>query len=1213
MGARRLLPGPVGPGTTFTVLAAAAEAARAGRSALIICPTRPAADHARNELARRTGRCDPRTVTTFHGLARSILGMRAPRVAHGRERDAALFDALRAAPPSPERDLALRFRGVRDGLLRVFEELEAAALPTEQLRAALIRARLDEPRADRLSGTFRAWREALAARRLSTDADLLREASGALARGRSAVQPPSLLLVDGFTDLTARQLDLLEALCLRVDEALVPWPVAPDGAPTAAFAGPDRVRARLRAAGFVEEPRPPLGPPFRATSAGDDDPRPPVLRRLATHLFAPGIADAPVSDAPIPDAPISNAPISDAPISDAQGLTIVRAASRRDEALVALTRAREFVAAEPGRRWTDVLVVVPDARRWRRDLERAGQALRVPVRVRGPEPLAQAPLVRGALALLRAAATWDGPALLVAAACPALGLDLDAADALARTARKRGLPALASAAAFEALAAELRGPARVGACAEPSDVKPVRGSGAAAVFVARVVALGKALATTLARDPTTRAAAVARAALRRLLVGVAQADLGERPDPTLALEAASEVAARDALLELLEELERLALPLCDPVEATPTAASEPEALPLPIADRAPTPPSPGGLVGALPALGTTAGGGRRSIDRLAALADSIDRVSRVEGVAPGPDAAALAARLVARLEEEARVSDFTTHDRRRHVLHCVDLAEARAWEADLVLVLGLAEGELPRPAKDDLHLPEGNRRLLAGRRGPGRPPAALRTARDRAEMETFLFYAAVTRARRELWLIGSGFSASGASRPLSRFVDEVRSHLTPAAWSAALVLRSPADLVEDDPARLMTLDALRRFTWRRVAVVSRPTGPEAAKARLATALLGRLLERPTERERAAVALRRLDPRLLRSPLGARALEREYSASELETWATCPFRHFVKYLLRADPEEDLALRGLDALRQGNVVHAALEQVYKTAAPVEAAFAAAFSSEARDLEVGLEEDAFRRQALSAVRTFVDEDDPYLRRMTGLTPTSFEEPFGRAAGKPLEIEAPALGGAIRLRGTIDRIDLLPEVAPTEAVLVPPRRAAFVTDYKLGGREVDPAYLDGMHQGEKLQLPIYLLALDRVFGLDPAGASFAALGTRRRTGVVDPAIGAGWGRAGVDEDRRVRLHRLPVKPTLRRAEEHVRRIVAGIAAGVVEPAPSEAAECERCQVKDVCRLEPWEARRRARRGRALVTLTPPAQIAPIALAAMVPVGDPRATQEVP
>lgn len=1174
MGARRLLTGPVGPGTTFTVLAAAAEAARAGRSALIICPTKPAADHARNELARRVASaarggaavwCDPRTVTTFHGLARSILGVRAPRVAHARERDAALVDALRAAPAAPERDLALRFRGVRDGLLRVFEELEAAALPTEQLRAALVRARLDEPRADRLAGTFRAWREALAARRLSTDSDLLREASGALARGRSAVPPPSLLLVDGFTDLTARQLDLLEALCLRVDEALVPWPVAPDGAPTAAFAGPDRVRARLRAAGFVEEPRPPLGPPFRAPSPGDDDPRPPVLRRLATHLFAPRTGGEAVAGALI-----AEAPVQDAPVPDAQGLTIVRAASRRDEALVALTRAREFVAADPARRWTDVLVVVPDARRWRADLERAGKALQVPVRVRGREPLAQAPLARGALALLRAAATWDGPALLVAAACPALGLDLDAADALARTARRRGLPSLASAAAFEGLAAELRGPPRLGACAEPGDARPVRGSGAAAVFVARAVALGRALATTLERDPTTRAAGVARAALRRLLVSVAQADLGERPDPALVLEAAAEVAARDALLELLEELERLALPLGDP-DAPPPPASDP--LPAPIAER----------------------------------------LSRDEPALPAPSLRDLAARLVSRLEEEARVTEYAPLDRRRHVLHCVDLGEARGWEADLVLVLGLAEGELPRPAKDDLHLPEGNRRLLAGRRGPGRPPAALRTARDRAEMETFLFYAAVTRARRELWLVGSGFSASGASRPLSRFVDEVKAQLTPEAWSAALVLRSPADLVEDDPARLLTLDGLRRFTWRRVAVVSRTSGPDAQKARLATALLARLLERPVERERAAVALRRLEPRLLRSPLGARALEREYSASELETWATCPFRHFVKYLLRADPEEDLALRGLDALRQGNVVHAALEQVYKTAAPVEAAFAAAFASEARDLEVGLEEDAFRRQALSAVRTFVEEDDPYLRRVTGLAPASFEEPFGRAAGKPLEIDAPALGGAIRLRGTIDRIDLLPEAAPSEAVLVPPRRAAFVTDYKLGGREVDPAYLDGMHQGEKLQLPIYLLALDRVFGLEPAGASFAALGTRRRTGVVDPAIGAGWGRAGVDEDRRVRLHRLPVKPTLRRAEEHVRRIVAGIAAGVVEPAPSEAAECERCQVKDVCRLEPWEARRRARRGRALVTLTPPQAIAPIALAGLVPVGDPRATQEVP
>lgn len=1215
MGARRLLVGPLGPGSTFTVLAAAAEAARAGRRHLVVLPARAAMEHARNESARRAGLCDPRSFVTFHGLARHLLGPRAPRPAGRRAKDAALVEALRSVD-GPERDLALRFRGFRDGLLRVLEEVEAAGLPPEQLLGALRRARLDEPRAARLTATYRAWRAALHARGLSTEADLLREAAAALPRGREHGLP-SLVLLDGFTDLTGRQMDLLAALSLKVEETVLTWPCAPEGVATAAFAGPDRVRGRLvDELGFVVEPRPEApahlrraGPARANTGVAPEEPRPAALERLATALFAP---------------PAERPPLA----PDPAALRVVRAASRRDEVEAALGRARAFVTEAPGRRWTDVLVVVPEVRRYRRDLERVGAELGVPVRVRGPVALSQVPVVQGALALLRAAATWDGPALLAAAACPALGLDPDEADRLARHARRRGLPARGRPGAFEALAADA--------------------GGEAGELVLRVVALGRALERAVAGDPTTRAGCrLARAALGAALRPVAGPRLGDRPEPETVAEAAHEAEARRELLDLLADLEGLAVPLDAPrARATATPAGAP--LPATLAGPARSGSSPAELREASPStddqaseLGEAASSGAIRSERL--------RPERSEaGIGP--------AQLVARVEEELRATEVEPLDRRRHVLHVVDAREARSWEADLVLVLGLAEGEWPRPAKDDLVLPEGARRLLGGRRGPGRPAPGLRTARDRAEEEAFLFYAAVTRARRELWLLWTGFSAGGAPRPCSRFVDEVRTLLGEQAWTAALVARTPADVVPDDPARLYTLDHVRRFAWRRVAAVSRPTGPEAEKARLAAALLGRLLERPEERLRAAAALRRPDAQTLAVAPGRRALDRVYSASELEAYATCPYQHFVKHLLRVRVEEDLTLRGIDARKQGEVVHAALRGTLEQGVPLATAFEAAFTQAARDLEVGLEEDAFRRTALASLQKFTEEDDPAFRRVTGATPHAFEVPFGlgrpgEGQPGPLEIPMPALGGTIRVGGQIDRIDLLPAPvartpgapappaaastpaapaagagqgaaasgpppssggagqgaapdAQVEAVaprLAPPpaRRAGFVLDYKLGGREVDGRYLDGMHRGEKLQVPVYLLALDRVFGLEPAGAAFAALGTRRRTGVVDPAIGAAWGRNGLDEDRRVRLFKLPVRTTLNRAEEHIRRIVAGIADGVIEPAPSDAGECDRCQAKDVCRLEPWESRRRARRGRGLPVAQRPA---PVALAAAAP-----------
>jgi len=113
---------------------------------------------------------------------------------------------------------------------------------------------------------------------------------------------------------------------------------------------------------------------------------------------------------------------------------------------------------------------------------------------------------------------------------------------------------------------------------------------------------------------------------------------------------------------------------------------------------------------------------------------------------------------------------------------------------------------------------------------------------------------------------------------------------------------------------------------------------------------------------------------------------------------------------------------------------------------------------------------------------------------------------------------------------------------------------------------------RGEALQIPIYLLALERVFGVRALGAGFAALGTRKRTGVIGArlerelaAAGAppGDGPEEAEREGRVRLERLPLEGVLRRSEDHIRRYVTGIAAGFVEPLPREPADCERCDVR--------------------------------------------------
>jgi PD-(D/E)XK nuclease superfamily protein len=1173
-----------------------AEVARvAGRSVVLLLPGRSERARARQSLARRLGGCDPRLATSFGGLARRILGTQAPRVATERERDAYLAQALSELPGQAQH-LTLRYRGFRKGLLHVFRELETNGLSEQELAGHLERARLDPQRAGRLHSAYRGYRSRLhaggkraqdaKAPALVTEADLLHQAAEALGESDApATSLPQLVIVAGFSDLSPRQLEFLDALAgaTGIGEVQVHWATPPaSGQPSSpGLAWPAQTAALLEQSfGFERAPSPSSAPE-----------RPEVLERLQAELFAP-----------------ASPALGPGELGDPSALRIVRAASREDEVELALTQVRAFVLERAAGGWRDVLIVASDPERYRTLLTRVAAELSVPLRVEGRRALTSAASVRGALALLEASARFDLGPLLVAAASPALGLEVEEADRLARAARRRGLPVLGTAERWRSLARELGGPA--------------------GTFLLEAAELGLAIEETCeeelerierasyeARGDFSQGSLTTRGAtgeihkvLRRLLRPARLKALGDRPDAAAIQRAAAEAAAQRELLKLLEDLDRLGAPLY----------------------------SEGGA---------QSGG--------AALRPS--------------------EQLVARIAEEIRAARFEPRDTRREVVSVVDAQSARNRCADLVLILGLVEREFPRAPGEDQFLPEATRRALSGRKLNEASEGALRlpTAEDHAAKDRHLFYAAATRARRELWLLYPGFSSHGAPRPASRFLGEVEALLSPEAREAVTLKRSPGQLISDDPEHLLTWRALRRFAYRYMSAVARPSTGE--RSQLGVALFDRLLKDPYERARMALSLGKPDPRL--RPRPAEALGRVYSSSELESYATCPYRHFVRYLVSARPVDDLAHSGLDALRRGRVVHDALERVYRDGVSPQAAFEREFARGVKDLDLGMEEDAFKRQALRAIEAFVGEDDPAFRSCGELDPWQFELPFGpETDAGPLRIQAPALGGAIALRGQIDRVDIkrgipAPELssrgaggtAPVELTSeaqgpetpssgetppsaetgpgasvakaarpsagggaapeasredargpIPlqdrspqPTRAApaagsgaprdtsampagFVTDYKLGGREVDNSYLDSMHKGNKLQIPLYLLALQRVFGVRPLGAAFAALGTRRRTGVVEPEVGARW-EPRLDEQH-VHLHKVALDRTLSRAEDHVRRIVTGIAQGLIEPSPEDAQDCLRCDAQDVCRVDRDRARRIARRGRALPILPPQA-----------------------
>ena len=233
-------------------------------------------------------------------------------------------------------------------------------------------------------------------------------------------------------------------------------------------------------------------------------------------------------------------------------------------------------------------------------------------------------------------------------------------------------------------------------------------------------------------------------------------------------------------------------------------------------------------------------------------------------------------------------------------------------------------------------------------------------------------------------------------------------------------------------------------------------------------------------------LRRLAPepeRRLRAPL-ARALYGRpvISASRLELFAQCPYRHFVRYGL--SPQQDLT-PGVDWAELGTLYHEAADRFTRavTACPEFPKVAPEVCDRLMDEAVGPLIETWRTSPLGASargasiarrigrtarRTARSIVSQYAD--SGFRPLRTELAFGQNGVAPIMLEL-ADGSFVYLQGRIDRIDVLEEDGHTIRVV----------DYKSGTRRFDPTLV---YWGLQLQLLLYLAAaLAQIPGARAAG----------------------------------------------------------------------------------------------------------------------------------
>jgi ATP-dependent helicase/nuclease subunit B len=475
----------------------------------------------------------------------------------------------------------------------------------------------------------------------------------------------------------------------------------------------------------------------------------------------------------------------------------------------------------------------------------------------------------------------------------------------------------------------------------------------------------------------------------------------------------------------------------------------------------------------------------------------------------------------------------------------LDLLRARTRRFQVVFVVGLEEGSLPRRSQSSPFLDEEQKAELERASRSGR---LLRT--DPVSRDRYLFYTACTRPTRRLYFVRESASDEGSPREPSPFWDETRALFAAdeiERWTRRRPLAALTWPLETAPSERERLRALASLA---------PTDEPAATS------LARANGWERRLERALAAFER--PTRLTHPAVLEELRQKacFSVTDLERFADCSSMWFVDRLVaprRIDAEVDARLRG-------TVAHHALFSFFRglpkrtgdeRPRPERLDEALTFLREClRDaLQAHLRIDAPELERRELEQSLARDLEKLVRReaesSSPLVPSRFEVSFGSERSAP-ELQRGLDLGGFTVSGKIDRIDRDPFGA-----------RGIVVDYKSGRRAHTAAEIEReLH----LQIPLYMLVLRDLVGIEPLGGLYLALaGEGRARGLLraearDDGLPGFQPNDYVDEEA--------FWGGIERAQEHARAMVGRIREGDVRHDPKRGTCPQWCDLWPMCRV---------------------------------------------
>lgn len=464
------------------------------------------------------------------------------------------------------------------------------------------------------------------------------------------------------------------------------------------------------------------------------------------------------------------------------------------------------------------------------------------------------------------------------------------------------------------------------------------------------------------------------------------------------------------------------------------------------------------------------------------------------------------------------------------------VTQSRGLEFPYVFCLGVLDGVVPRPVREDWLLPEPLRRGLAAK------GLLLDTAPELAAREKFLFHLAVTRATRRLYLSWPGSDAAGNALLGSAYLTEVRRLFSPEAAVEEVSTRRELVLYAREQVRYAASAAARR------AAADGEPNPWAGS-----------IVHPAARAMLAAS---------RGP-GYR-----WSAGHFGDYNRCPFRYFLQRELLAPPVEEAA-EDLTPSERGQLLHEALRRYYREGGTRAMTWTAEERAAAlRPILADLYDrspartraphsvfwEASRARAERQLLQVLERDVACFAA-TGFHPAYLEWGFGLTGGRDLDPASVAgplrLGSeeeALTVVGKVDRVDLDDE------------GNFLVYDYKSGGI---PTWQEE-RDGRSLQLRLYLRAVSELLLPEgrPVGAGFFSLAKAdAREGI--------WhleGAAKVNRYHRKKSAGLFDAPgfagLLSQTENLAGAVARRVRAGEF-PLTSDLAECRKCRFRGACRVD--------------------------------------------